>query len=80
MQTIEELNDSLSNLIFNRKTIARNEGIRGVVFKETRQLFKKIDRTNRDPQWVQLLQLIDEKILEIELQIEQLENENNGEI
>jgi hypothetical protein len=80
MQTIEELNDSLSNLIFNRKTIARNEGIRGVVFKETRQLFKKIDRTNRDPQWVQLLQLIDDKILEIELQIEQLENENNGEI
>ena len=80
MQTIEELNDSLDNLIFNRKTIARNEGIRGVVFKETRQLFKKIDRTNRDPQWVQLLQLIDDKILEIELQIEQLENENNGEI
>jgi hypothetical protein len=80
MQTIEELNDSLSNLIFNRKTIARNEGIRGVVFKETRQLFKKLDRTNRDPQWVQLLQLIDDKILEIELQIEQLENENNGEI
>ena len=80
MQTIEELNDSLSNLIFNRKTIARNEGLRGVVFKETRQLFKKIDRTNRDPQWVQLLQLIDDKILEIELQIEQLENENNGEI
>ena len=80
MQTIEELNDSLSNLIFNRKTIAHNEGLRGVVFKETRQLFKKIDRTNRDPQWVQLLQLIDDKILEIELQIEQLENENNGEI
>lgn len=80
MQTLEELNDSLSNLIFNRKTIARNEGIRGVVFKETRQLFKKLDRTNRDPQWVQLLQLIDNKILEIELQIEQIENENNGEI
>lgn len=77
MQTIEELNDSLSNLIFNRKTIARNEGIRGVVFKETRQLFKKLDRTNRDPQWVQLLQLIDDKILEIELQIEQLEQLEN---
>ena len=78
MQTLEELNDSLSNLIFNRKTIARNEGIRGVVFKETRQLFKKIDRTNRDPQWVQLLQLIDEKILEIELQIEQIENDTRN--
>lgn len=80
MQTIEDLNDSLNNLIFNRKTIARNQGIRGVVFKETRQLFKKIDRTSRDPQWVQLLQLIDDEILEIELQIEQIENENNGEI
>lgn len=78
--TIEELNDSLSNLIFNRKTIARNQGIRGVVFEETRQLFKKIDRTSKEPQWVQLLQLIDEEILEIEIQIEQLENENNGEI
>ena len=78
MQTIEELNDSLSNLIFNRKTIARNEGIRGVVFKETRQLFKKIDRTNRNPQWVQLLQLIDDKILEIELQIEQIENDTRN--
>lgn len=80
MQTLEELNDAHSNLVFNRKTIARNQGIRGVVFKETRQLFKKIDRTSREPQWVQLLQLIDEKILEIELQIEQIENENNGEI
>lgn len=48
--TIEELNDSLSNLIFNRKTIARNEGIRGVVFEETRKLFKKIDRRSREPQ------------------------------
>ena len=80
MQSLEELNDAYSNLVFNRKTIARNQGLRGVVFKETRQLIKKLDRTSRDPQWVQLLQLIDEKILEIELQIEQLENENNGEI
>lgn len=46
------------------------------MFKETRQLFKKIDRTSRDPQWVQLLQLIDEKILEI--QIEQLENDTRN--
>lgn len=75
--TIEELNDSLSNLIFNRKTIARNQGIRGVVFKETRQLFNKIDRTSKEPQWVQLLQLIDEEILEIELQLEQLEQLEN---
>ena len=80
MQSLEELNDAYSNLVFNRKTIARNQGIRGVVFKETRQLIKKLDRTSRDPQWVQLLQLIDDKILEIELQIEQIENENNGEI
>lgn len=79
MQSIEELNDAYSNLVFNRKTIARNQGLRGVVFKETRQLIKKIDKTSREPHWVQLLQLIDDKILEIELQIEQLENENNGE-
>lgn len=50
MQTIEELNDAHSNLVFNRKTIARNQGIRGVVFKETRQLFKKIDKKSREPQ------------------------------
>lgn len=80
MQSIEELNDAYSNLVFNRKTIARNQGLRGVVFKETRQLIKKIDKTSREPHWVQLLQLIDDKILEIELQIEQIENENNGEI
>ena len=78
MQSITELNDSLSNLIFNRKTIARNQGVRGVVFKETRQLFKKIDNTSREPQWVQLLQLIDEEILQIELQIEQIQNETRN--
>ena len=50
MQSIEELNDAYSNLVFNRKTIARNQGLRGVVFKETRQLIKKLDRTSRDPQ------------------------------
>ena len=78
MQSLEELNDAYSNLVFNRKTIARNQGVRGVVFKETRQLIKKIDRTSRDPHWVQLLQLIDEKILEIELQIEQIENDTRN--
>lgn len=50
MQTLEELNDAHSNLVFNRKTIARNQGIRGVVFEETRQLFNKIDRTSKEPQ------------------------------
>ena len=80
MQSITELNDAHSNLVFNRKTIARNQGVRGVVFKETRQLFRKLDNTSREPQWVQLLQLIDEEILEIELQIEQTQNKNNGEI
>ena len=50
MQSITELNDAHSNLVFNRKTIARNQGVRGVVFKETRQLFKKIDNTSREPQ------------------------------
>lgn len=78
MQSITELNDSLSNLVFNRKTIARNQGVRGVVFKETRQLFRKLDNTSREPQWVQLLQLIDEEILEIELQIEQIQNETRN--
>lgn len=78
MQSITELNDAHSNLVFNRNTIARNQGVRGVVFKETRQLFKKIDNTSSEPQWVQLLQLIDEKILEIELQIEQIQNETRN--
>lgn len=50
MQILEELNDAYSNLVFNRKTIARNEGLRGVVFKETRQLIKKIDKKSREPQ------------------------------
>lgn len=78
MQSITELNDAHSNLIFNRKTIARNQGVRGVVFKETRQLFRKLDNTSREPQWVQLLQLIDEEILQIELQIEQIQNETRN--
>ena len=78
MQSITELNDAHSNLIFNRNTIARNQGVRGVVFKETRQLFRKLDNTSREPQWVQLLQLIDEEILQIELQIEQIQNETRN--
>ena len=78
MQSITELNDAYSNLIFNRKTIARNQGVRGVIFKETRQLFRKLDNTSREPQWVQLLQLIDEEILQIELQIEQIQNETRN--
>lgn len=76
--SITDLNDSLSNLIFNRNTIKRNRGLRGVIFKETKQLIKKIDNKSRLPQWVQLLQLIDEKILEIELQIEQIQNETRN--
>jgi hypothetical protein len=78
MQSITELNDAHSNLVFNRNTIARNQGVRGVVFKETRQLFRKLDNTSREPQWVQLLQLIDEEILQIELQIEQIQNETRN--
>lgn len=76
MQSITDLNDSLSNLIFNRKTIKRNRGLRGVIFKETRDLYGKIDNKSKVPQWEQLLNLIDEKILEIELQIEKIQNES----
>lgn len=47
-----------------------------VQFKETRDLYGKIDNKSREPQWVQLLQLIDEKILEIEIQIEKIQNES----
>lgn len=75
MQSITELNDSLSNLIFNRKTIERNRGLRGVIFKETRNLYSKIDNKSKVPQWEQLLKLIDEEILNIELKIEQIQNE-----
>ena len=76
--SITECNDALSNLLFNRATISRNQGLRGVIFKETRQLFNKLDNTSREPQWVQLLQLIDEEILQIELQIEQIQNETRN--
>lgn len=71
--SITELNDAHSNLIFNRNTIARNQGLRGVIFKETRDLISNIDNTSRLPQWEQLLNLIDEKILEIEIQIEKIQ-------
>lgn len=76
MQSITDLNDSLSNLIFNRKTIERNRGLRGVIFKETRDLYGKIDSRSRLPQWEQLLNLIDEEIMNIELKIEQIQNES----
>lgn len=78
MQSITELNDSLSNLIFNRKTIERNRGLRGVIFKETRYLISKIDNKSRLPQWEQLLNLIDDMILDIELEIEQIQNKNES--
>lgn len=78
MQSITELNDSLSNLIFNRKTIERNRGLRGVIFKETRDLISKIDNKSRLPQWEQLLNLIDDMILDIELEIEQIQNKNES--
>lgn len=76
MQSITDLNDSLSNLIYNRKTIERNRGLRGVIFKETRDLYSKIDNRSKVPQWEQLLNLIDEEILKIELQIEKIQNES----
>ena len=76
MQSITDLNDSLSNLIYNRKTIKRNRGLRGVIFKETRDLYSKIDSKSRVPQWEQLIKLIDEEILKIEVQIEQIQNES----
>lgn len=74
--SITELNDSLSNLVFNRATIERNQGLRGVIFKETRNLIHKIDNRSREPHWKQLINLIDLEILNIELKIEQIQNKN----
>lgn len=75
MKSITDLNDSLSNLIFNRKTIERNKGLRGVIFKETRDLYGKIDNKSKVPVWEQLIELIDEAIMDIEIQIERIQNE-----
>lgn len=59
--------DSISNLEFNLKTIKRNKGLRGVIFKETRELFKLLDKGDKRPQWEQLIELI-------EMQIEIIKN------
>lgn len=40
--SITDMNDSLSNLIFNRKTITKNKGARGVIFKEVRNKLKSL--------------------------------------
>lgn len=74
--SITELNDSLSNLVYNRATIKRNQGLRGVIFKEVRDLTHKIDNRSREPQWKQLIDLIDLEILNIESKIEQIQNKN----
>ena len=74
--SITELNDSLSNLVYNRATIKRNQGLRGVIFKEVRDLTHKIDNRSREPHWKQLIDLIDLEIINIELKIEQIQNKN----
>ena len=74
--SITEINNSLSNLVYNRATIKRNQGLRGVIFKETRDLIHKIDNRSREPQWKQLIDLIDLEILNLEVQIEQIQKAN----
>ena len=73
----EEINDSLSNLKYNRATIERNQGLRGVIFREVRDLYPKIDNSLRIPQWQQLLNLIDEQIIKLTIKLEEHENRTN---
>lgn len=75
---IKDLEDKHSNLTFNLKTIKRNKGLRGVIFKETRDLFPKVDRSSKIPQWQQLVNLITDEILEIEVELEQLKTKEYG--
>ena len=70
----EEINDALSNLKYNRATIERNQGLRGVIFKEVRVLYKKIDNKSKIPQWQQLLNLIDERIIKLTIKLEEHDN------
>ena len=71
----EEIEDVLSNLKYNRATIERNQGLRGVIFREVRVLYKQIDNSLRIPQWQQLLNLIDEQIIKLKIELEEHENE-----
>ncbi len=66
----EEINDALSNLKYNKATIERNRGIRGVIFREVRVLYKQIDNSLKIPQWQQLLNLIDEQIIKLIIELE----------
>ena len=73
----EEINDALSNLKYNRATIERNQGLRGVIFREVRDLYPKIDNSLRIPQWQQLLNLIDERIIKLKIELEEHDNRTN---
>ena len=73
----EEINDALSNLKYNRSTIERNQGLRGVIFREVRDLYPKIDNSLRIPQWQQLLNLIDERIIKLKIELEEHDNRTN---
>ena len=73
----EEINDALSNLKYNRSTIERNQGLRGVIFREVRDLYPKIDNSLRIPQWQQLLNLIDEQIIKLTIELEEYDNRTN---
>lgn len=73
----EEINDALSNLKYNRSTIERNQGLRGVIFREVRDLYPKIDNSLRIPQWQQLLNLIDEQIIKLKIKLEEYDNRTN---
>lgn len=75
---MEKIKDSIGNLEFNLATIKRNKCLRGVIFKETRDLFKLVDRKSREPDWKQLIDLIQIQIMELEIELETLKNKENG--
>ena len=69
----EEIEDSISNLKFNRATIRRNGKLRGVIFKEVRVLCHKINKQLKTPYIEQLLNLIDDEIIRLEIKLEEHE-------
>lgn len=67
---MDKIKDSIDNLEFNLATIERNKCLRGVIFKETKDLFPLIDNKSREPEWKQLVDLIRLQIMELEAELE----------
>ncbi len=73
-QRIKELLERDSDLAFNLGTITKNRGLRGVIFGETKKLMKQLKPANGKQSWEQLIDLIIDKRLDIQIELEELEN------